>query len=181
MFDLSITTVARLVNDRCTSLLRWSYASSASHVTVLWYFYYNRQISNISRTHSQKLHDSRLVLQLSLANPLKPGVKLRNEDVVGAAPTGDAPTTSGWPPSVLPTKVQLILEIWRYIYNVPCPTSPPVIVCNPTMLGLPFTSNHVYRTLVIWLTEHNRAKYLVRVHDRLMMCLRRVYGEFVLR
>ena len=36
-----------------------------------------RQISNISHTNSQNLIVSRLVLQLSLPNPLKPGVKLR--------------------------------------------------------------------------------------------------------
>ena len=34
-----------------------------------------RQICNISRTKSQNFNVSRLVLQLSLANPLKPGVK----------------------------------------------------------------------------------------------------------
>ena len=34
-----------------------------------------RQISNISRTKSQHLNVSSLVLQLSLPNPLKPGVK----------------------------------------------------------------------------------------------------------
>ena len=36
-----------------------------------------RKIINISRTTSQNLNDSRLVLQLSLPSPLKPGVKLR--------------------------------------------------------------------------------------------------------
>ena len=39
--------------------------------------------------------------------------KVENEDVVGAAPTGDAPTTSEWSTIKLPTKVRLILEIWR--------------------------------------------------------------------
>ena len=34
-----------------------------------------------------------------------------NEDVVGAAPAGAAPTTSEWSTILLPTKVQLILEI----------------------------------------------------------------------
>ena len=33
-----------------------------------------------------------------------------NEDVVGAAPTGNAPTTSKWSTTLLPTKVWLILE-----------------------------------------------------------------------
>ena len=36
-----------------------------------------RPLSNISRTQSQNINVSRLVLQLSLPNPLKPGVKLR--------------------------------------------------------------------------------------------------------
>ena len=36
-----------------------------------------RQISNISRTKSQNLNVSRHVLQLSLRNLLKPGVKSR--------------------------------------------------------------------------------------------------------
>ena len=35
------------------------------------------QISNISHTKSQHLNDSRLILQLSLPNLLKPCVKLR--------------------------------------------------------------------------------------------------------
>ena len=34
-----------------------------------------------------------------------------NEDVVGAAPTGDAPTTSEWSASLLATKMYLILEV----------------------------------------------------------------------
>ena len=36
-----------------------------------------RQVSNISRTKSQHLKDSRTVLRLSLPNPLKPDVKSR--------------------------------------------------------------------------------------------------------
>ena len=36
-----------------------------------------RQFSNIRRTQSPNINVSRLVLQLSLPNPLKPGVKLR--------------------------------------------------------------------------------------------------------
>ena len=36
-----------------------------------------RQVSNIRRTESQHLKDSRSVLQLSLPNPLKPDVKSR--------------------------------------------------------------------------------------------------------
>ena len=40
--------------------------------------------------------------------------QVENEDVVGAAPTGDAPTTSEWSTILLPSKVRLILETWRY-------------------------------------------------------------------
>ena len=69
------------------------------------------QISNIRCTKSQSLNDSRLVLQLSVPNPLKPGVKVENEDVVGPAPTGDAPTTSEWSTLLLPTIVRFVLEI----------------------------------------------------------------------
>ena len=36
-----------------------------------------RKLSNIRRTKSENLSGCRLVLQLSLANPLKPGIKLR--------------------------------------------------------------------------------------------------------
>ena len=66
---------------------------------------------------------SGLVLQLHLPIILKPGDK---EDVVGAAPTGDAPTTSEWSTILLLAKVRLILETLRYIVpnkallDVPC-------------------------------------------------------------
>ena len=70
-----------------------------------------RQVYNIRRTKSQHLKDSRTVLRLSLPNPLKPDVE--NEDVVGAAPTGDAPTTSEWSTILLPTRVRLILATLR--------------------------------------------------------------------
>ena len=41
------------------------------------YVYMYRKVSNISRTKSQNLNDSHLVLKSSLPNPLKPGVKSR--------------------------------------------------------------------------------------------------------
>ena len=72
---------------------------------------YDRKASSISRTKSPNLNVSHLVLQLSLPNPLKPNVKLRMEDVVEAAQTGDAPTTSELSTILLPTKVRLILEV----------------------------------------------------------------------
>ena len=45
---------------------------------------------------------------------------MEHEDVVGAAPTGDAPTTSELSTILLSTKVQLVLEIWRYFTFCTC-------------------------------------------------------------
>ena len=42
---------------------------------------------------------------------------VKNEDVVGAVPTGDASTTSEWSTISLPTEVCLILEVLRYIWT----------------------------------------------------------------
>ena len=41
---------------------------------------------------------------------------VKNEDVVGAVPTCDAPTPSEWSMILLPTEVRLVLEVWVYIY-----------------------------------------------------------------
>ena len=41
---------------------------------------------------------------------------VEDEDVVGATPTGDAPTTSECSTIVLPIKVRVILETWRDLY-----------------------------------------------------------------
>ena len=51
------------------------------------------------------------------AESLEPRCQVENEDVVRAAPTGDAPTTSEWSTILLPTNVRLILEILRYWSN----------------------------------------------------------------
>ena len=38
---------------------------------------------------------------------------VENEDVVGAAPIGGAPTLSEWSTGLLPTKVRLMLDVWQ--------------------------------------------------------------------
>ena len=68
----------------------------------------NGKISNISASKSQNFNDSRIVLQLSLPSPLN---TVKNDDVVGALPTGDAPTSSKWSTSLLPNNPRLILEV----------------------------------------------------------------------
>ena len=55
-----------------------------------------RKISNIRPTKSQSLNDSRFVMALQFPKPLKPSYQVEIEEVVGAAPTGDALTTSEW-------------------------------------------------------------------------------------
>ena len=58
-----------------------------------------------------KCFSSRLAVVLVQSNEARRQVE--NEDVVGAAPTGDALTTSEWSTILLPTNVRLILETWR--------------------------------------------------------------------
>ena len=53
-----------------------------------------RKISNIRRAKSQNLNVSRLAVVFAQYIEVK--CEVENKDVVGAAPTGDAPTTSGW-------------------------------------------------------------------------------------
>ena len=52
------------------------------------------------------------------AKSIEARCQVENEDVVGAAPTGDAPTTSELSTILLPTKVRLILEVlWYFVIS----------------------------------------------------------------
>ena len=57
-------------------------------------------------------------LAVAFAQSIEAWCSVENEDVVGAAPTGDAPTTSEWSTSLLSTKLCLILEVWLYLRTV---------------------------------------------------------------
>ena len=46
-------------------------------------------------------------LSFAFAHSIEARCWVGNEDVVGAAPTGDAPTTSRWSTIILPTMVRL--------------------------------------------------------------------------
>ena len=74
-----------------------------------------RQFSNIRRTQSQNINTVATVATVTVvfAQSIEARCYVENEDVVGAAPTGDAPTTSEWSTIWLPTKVRLILETLR--------------------------------------------------------------------
>ena len=58
-----------------------------------------------------RLFSSRLAVVCARSTEAK--CLVDNEDVVEAAPTGDAPTTSELSTLILPIKVRLILETWR--------------------------------------------------------------------
>ena len=52
-------------------------------------------------------------LAFVFAQSIEASYYVENEDVIGAAPTGDAPTTSEWSTILYPTRVRLILEVLR--------------------------------------------------------------------
>ena len=76
------------------------------------------QISNIERTEYQNWNVFRLCLEVVFAQSIDARCLVHNEDVVGAAATGDAQTTSEWSIIIFPTKVRLILQILRYVEMV---------------------------------------------------------------
>ena len=74
-----------------------------------------------------------LVILVAFAQTVETRCSVENEDVDGAAPTGDAPTISEWWTFLLPTKVHLVLDFWEYalkciyryfdeIINIDCTT-----------------------------------------------------------
>ena len=70
-----------------------------------------RQISNIRHTKSQNCFSSHF--EVVFAQSIGARCQVKNEDVVGAAPTGGALTTSEWSTIWLPIKVHLILKVWQ--------------------------------------------------------------------
>ena len=62
-----------------------------------------------------KLNTPSSRLGVAFAQPIEARYQVENEDVVGAAPTGDAPTTSEWSTILVSTKLGLILAVWRYV------------------------------------------------------------------
>ena len=75
-----------------------------------------RPTSNINTAYPTTLIFS-FRLAVVFAHSIEAKYSVENEDVVGAAPKGDAPTTSEWPTIWMPTKARLILEVLRYILS----------------------------------------------------------------
>ena len=68
--------IQRINNSQYIIYVKCVYSMAAFTQLTNWQNMY-RKISNISRTKSKNLNDSRLVLPLSLLNPLKAGDKER--------------------------------------------------------------------------------------------------------
>ena len=64
--------------------------------------------SNISRTKFHKINCFSYRLTVVFAQYTEARFKVENGDVIGATPTGDAPTPSEWSTCLLPIKLQLI-------------------------------------------------------------------------
>ena len=85
-----------------TLLLSWSRCIS------IWKFGIYFQVSN---TRCTKSCSCLCAIYWNLV--IEGWCQMKHEDVVGAAPIGDAPTTSDWSTILLPTKGRLILVIWQ--------------------------------------------------------------------
>ena len=114
--DFSMTRGNPAISHFSTAWSKWSYQSSKwivakfsskfyiicfenlekqailDHFGIHWKHSHYQQTSNISCTKSKNLNVSHLVSQSNKAR-----CQVQNEDVVGAAPTGDAPTISERP------------------------------------------------------------------------------------
>ena len=85
------------------------------------------------------------------AKSLEAKCQVENEDVVGAAPAGDAPTTSEWSTMLLPTKVGLILEVSRYS-----------LVGSPIAFRGLFSNTISIHCVILSLDKKSHAQYSVR-------------------
>ena len=113
------------------------YSAPRCHECCVRYHRYNLLFVFANKTYCkiwykvhQNLNVSRLVLQLSLPNPLRAGDKWKWR--CSWSTTGVAPTTSKWSTILLPTKVQLMSEVWQYF-----------TFWLTYYLGTPFTSKTV--------------------------------------
>ena len=107
-----IPFTGEMVNPVFTStkvliMIRWPTEANNNR----WIHY--RKVSNIRRTKSQNLIWFSSRLAVVFAQFIEARCQVENEDAVGAAPRGDAPTTSEWSTIWLPTQVRLTLEFWR--------------------------------------------------------------------
>ena len=70
-------------------------------------------------------------LAVAFAQSIEAMCSVENEDVVGAAPTGPAPTTSELSTILLPTKVRLILEVYGSLGHPPIASDATALLVDP--------------------------------------------------
>ena len=98
----------------------------------IWFHVMYRQTPIISCIKFENLNLSRIVWQLSLPNPLKPGVKSRMK--MWVAQVDRWCSNYIWVIKILlSTKVRHILEVWQYT-NVPILGQSPPCVCHPPQI-----------------------------------------------
>ena len=117
--------VSILIKNACFSIrfassshlwIRCAFVKLACIQENLWYIFYKP--SKVTVKHLVAPNPKKRFLYhlaVVFAQSIEARCSVENEDVVGAAPTGDAPTTSEWSKILFPTKVRLILEVLRYI------------------------------------------------------------------
>ena len=94
-----------------------------------------RYVSNTKRTKAQNFFVFSPGIAVAFAQFIEARYEVENEDVVVAASTGDAPTTSDWSKILLRNRVRLtcILEVWRYLKISACDYTIFIsrcIICN---------------------------------------------------
>ena len=77
----------------------------------LWAWLLSNLLYKMHQIQKLECFSSRLAVVFAQSSEVRR--KVENEAAVGATPTGDAPTTSGWSTILLPTKVPIILEVWQ--------------------------------------------------------------------
>ena len=87
--------------------------------------------------------------------------------MVGAAPTGDAPNTSEWSTILLPIKVPLILEIWRYLNQIGDIIAQRSCICIQLIYTSIFPRGPFYShglTLIpAWINNHTHHRVWVKL------------------
>ena len=100
------------------------------------------------------LNVSFLVLQLSLPNSLMPDVAY----VVGAAPTGDAPTTSEWSTLILPTYIRGLKYLNGHVWTVMCGPWLLIHVLNSASVRVPCSCSFLKPCSLFYLTFIRQTK-----------------------
>ena len=94
----------RISDEICsTTVVLWYISCTGHHHTTV-------KLLKLHQIAKLKCFSSRLAMVF--AQSIEARWQVENEDVVRAALTGDAPTTCEWS-TILPAKVQLILEVWQ--------------------------------------------------------------------